>query len=210
MSGSLPVLTGDALAREVVRQLDTTDWQQGLMTPQVQVYFSRTLPAPVVGYRTVTEHDARPEDLFAFLGTDMLGAFSQLNRRFVFAEQLQDEPRVVRTGFSMPPGFSSREFLHLLVCTQLNERTWVVAYGPPGDESAYPSARRGFIRCPMYPSGQRISTLASGRTRVEHLMVYELGGWISHRLQNSVFHAGHLRAYHDEWLGLVHRFGTTP
>jgi hypothetical protein len=196
------------LAHEVVRQLDTTDWQEGLISPQVQVYYSRELPAPVVGYRTVTEHDARPEELFGFLGTDMLEAFSKLNRRFLFAEQLQAEPRVVRTGFSMPPGFSSREFLHLLVCTQLDERVWVVAYGPVGDESLFPVVRNGFIRCPMYPSGQRITVTGGGRTRVEHLMVYELGGWISHRLQNSVFHAGHLRAYHDEWLGLVQRFGT--
>lgn len=210
MSGTLSVLTGDALACEVVRQLDTTDWQKGRVSPQVQVYFSRVLPAPVVGYRTVTEHDARPEELFAFLGAHMLGAFSQLNKRFVFAEQLQTGPDVVRTGFSMPPGFSSREFLHALVCTRLDERTWVVAYGPVGDESPYPAARDGFIRCAMYPSGQRISIIDNRRTRVEHLMVYELGGWISHRLQNSAFHAGHLRAYHDEWLGLVQRFGTTP
>ena len=41
------------------------------------------------------------------------------------------------------------------------------------------------------------------RTRVEHLMVYDLAGWISPWLQNTVSRSGHVGAYLHEWRNLV-------
>ena len=41
----------------------------------------------------------------------------------------------------------------------------------------------GFIRCPIFPSGQRITEIGQNQIRVEHLMVYGLAGSISSRFQ---------------------------
>jgi hypothetical protein len=196
---------GVALAHEVVRLLDATPWRLGLQNDDVRVEFSDALPAPVVGYRTTTEHDVSIETLAAFLGDGLLDAFSKLNALYAFGEVLQEHPKVVRTGFFMPKGFSGREFVHALESHRLSDDCHVVAYGAV-DESALPAPRPGFIRCPIYPSGQRISRLPNGRTRVEHLMTYELVGWVPRWAQNTLFHRGHLGAYRDEWTRLVRHF----
>lgn len=199
---------GRALALEVIRQLDETPWQQGYADAVVQVYFSRALPAPVVGYRTVTEHDVSMEGLAAFLGEGFLTAFAKLNARFAFGEELLSEPCVVRTGFTMPAPFTNREFLHSLTDIRMGPDCHVVAYGPVASDGL-PPVREGFLRCPMYPSGQRISRLSDGRTRVEHLMTYELAGRVPRWAQNTLFHRGHLNAYCAEWTELVRHFAAS-
>lgn len=192
------------LAAEVDRQLELPGWQKGLEAPDVAVWFHRALPAPVIGYRTVTEHAVPSDALVAYLGPNLLGAFSQLNERYAFGDVLCEEPHIVRTGFSMPFPLADREFVHHLVVEELRPGVTIVAYGP-ADETELASPREGYVRCPIYPSGQRITDLGDGRTRVEHLMTYELGGRISARVQNALFHRGHLGAYRDEWRALVLR-----
>lgn len=190
------------LATLVVEQLDRPGWRTELERDGVRVCSSRTLPAPVVGYRTQTEHDASAESLVAFLGAGLFGAFERLNARYAFGEVLNETPLVVRTGFTMPPGLQHREFVHSLSVTPMQEGVWVVGYDAV-EEGALPQARPGFLRCPMYPSGQRIRALGPTRCRVEHLMVYELGGGVPTWAQNRLFHRGHVKAYRDEWSALI-------
>ncbi len=192
------------LADSVATQLDETPWIEARTTGAVRVYSSTELPAPVRGYRTVCEPGADARSVADFLGTRMLDAFAVLNRRFAFAETLIETPWTVRTGFTMPPGFRRREFVHSVVRHE-HQGVHFVIYGPV-DESGLPAPREGFIRCPMYLSGQRITPLSARRCRVEHLMIYELGGLVPRWAQNTIFHAGHVDAYVDEWSRLLLHF----
>jgi len=195
-------------ARLVAEQLDTTPWQPAGVAGPVQVFSSTKLPARVRGYRTVSEPACNADDVAAFLGAQMLDAFAVLNDRFAFAETLVQEPWIVRTGFTMPTGFRSREFVHSVVRHSDGDVHFVI-YGVV-DDAELPPPRPGFIRCPMHLSGQRITPLDDGRCRVEHLMTYELGGLVPHWAQNSVFHRGHVDAYVKEWSRLLTHFTTTP
>lgn len=205
MSGATASLEPASCAAELVRQLDTIAWTPGLDDGAVQVFFSDHTGAGVRGYRTVTHHDASLEVVAAFLGHGILSAFKTLNARFAFGETLVDDPWIVRTGFTMPTGFSSREFVHALIEHRLDAHTHIVAYMPV-DESGLPAPRDGFLRCPIFPSGQRITQLDDGRTRVEHVMTYWLGGRIGPWVQTHVFHRGHLGAYQQEWTRMVEHF----
>jgi hypothetical protein len=69
-----------------------------------------------------------------------------------------------------------------------------------------PPVKNGFLRCPTYLSGQRITTLPNQKVRVEHMMVYELAGNISKKIQNKYFKKGHIQAYIREWQKLVDKF----
>jgi hypothetical protein len=200
-----PRRSADELVRTIFEQLDDPGWRLDRRTPEVAVYSHRGLPAPVVGYRTVTEHDADLSALAGFLGAGLFDAFRTLNARFAFGEVLRDAPRVVRTGFTMPPGFAGREFVHLLHEASVGDDVRVVAYDAV-DESDLPPPHEGFLRCPMHPSGQRLTRLATGRVRVEHLMVYELAGCVPAWAQNILFHRGHIGAYAAEWQALVSHF----
>ncbi|MEM9697043.1 MAG: START domain-containing protein, partial [Myxococcota bacterium] len=92
-------------------------------------------------------------------------------------------------------------FVHALFRRPLDDRSWVVGYLSV-DDPELPPPLEGFVRCPIYPSGQRVTQLEHGRIRVEHLMVYDLGGAISVRTQNLFFRRGHVAAYHREWRSL--------
>lgn len=190
------------LAATIVGQLHGPGWKLDHQDESVAVYSNRQLGAPVTGYRTVTHHDLSVSTLADFLGDGLLEAFALLNARFAFGEDLQSNPRIVRTGFTMPLGFQSREFVHLLVRHPIGDDCEVIGYAPVPDEGL-PPPRPGFLRCPIYPSGQRIQRLPDGRTRVEHLMTYALGGGVPHWAQNALFHRGHVGAYRDEWTRLV-------
>lgn len=210
------------LAATIVGQLHGPGWKLDHQDESVAVYSNRQLGAPVTGYRTVTHHDLSVSTLADFLGDGLLEAFALLNARFAFGEDLtfpvragprpgpdrlaEDDlpsaPRIVRTGFTMPLGFQSREFVHLLVRHPIGDDCEVIGYAPVPDEGL-PPPRPGFLRCPIYPSGQRIQRLPDGRTRVEHLMTYALGGGVPHWAQNALFHRGHVGAYRDEWTRLV-------
>jgi hypothetical protein len=192
------------LARSVASQLDTTQWQAANNSGPIRVFSSTELPTPVRGYRTVSEPKADARSVAEFLGTRMLDAFAVLNERFAFAETLVESPWIVRTGFTMPPGFKSREFVHSVV-RHIDNGVHFVMYGVV-DETDLPAPRDGFIRCPMYLSGQRITPLREFGCRVEHLMIYELGGLVPRWAQNSIFHRGHVDAYVKEWSRLLEHF----
>ena len=192
----------DALAQTISSRLDDGPWNLELEADSLRVYSARVDYAPVVAYRTWTEHAAPAEALVAFLGAGLFDAFALLNARYAFGEVLRDDPLVVRTGFTMPPGMANREFVHTLSVTPLGEGGWVVGYDA-ADEAGLPPARPGYVRCPMYPSGQRIRALGERRACVEHLMVYELSGRVPRWAQNRLFHRGHVQAYRDEWSALV-------
>lgn len=197
-----------ALVARIRSDLDRGDWRHERTRTGVSVYSHRGLDAPVVGYRTVVEVDARAAEIAAYLGPGLLDAFAEMNHLYVDGHVLleRDGRRVVRTRFSMPGPMAGREFVHLLHVAQVASNEYVVAYlGVEGDP--LPAVSDGYVRCPVYASGQRITERADGTTRVEHLMVYELSGGVPRWAQNHLFHRGHVDAYLREWRGLVERFG---
>ena len=201
------------LVDEIIRQLDDAPWKLERERDGVAVYSCGSLPCPVVGFRTVTFHEATIDELFAFLGDGLLDAFSQMNERWVEGceiKRIDDKTRIVRTSFSMPPPLANREFVHVLHLAEPGSGTRVIAYRSIDDDPDLPPVQEGYVRCPIYPSGQRLTEMEDGRVRVEHLMVYDLAGSIRPFIQNVVFHRGHVAAYHAEWSKLVERFGTRP
>jgi hypothetical protein len=199
---------GEALVRTLGCWMDDFPWRRERAEDGVTVYSASRLPCPFEGFMTVTEPRAPVDALARFLGEGLLEAMAEMNDRYVGGEivrRIDDGPdhrtTVVRTAFRMPPGMAGREFVHLVHERRRSRDEAFVAYGPV-DEDDLPPPPQGFVRCPIYPSGQRLRAIGGGRTRVEHLMVYALAGWA----QNTLFHAGHVRAYLDEWKGLLRRF----
>ena len=86
-----------------------------------------------------------------------------------------------------------------------DERTAFIVYHSIPDNEL-PPVKDGFVRCPTYLSGQRITTMDDGRVRVEHMMVYGLSGSIGTWVQNKLFHKGHIKAYLGEWQKLVDHY----
>ena len=199
-------MTDDDVVRAIVDRLDGTRWTAGRSDRGVEVAWGHPAGSDVVGYRTTTWHDASVDEVASFLGAGLLEAFEVLNRHFAFAETLQPRPRVVRTGFRLPWPLAPREFVHGVVEADIDGGGRVVAY-VPHNAPDLPVHGPGWVRCPIEPSGQRILPEPDGRTRVEHLMTYRLGGRISVGVQNRLFHRGHLAAYVDEWSRLVTHLG---
>ena len=157
----------------------------------------------VIGFKTVTEHPVSALTAFDLL-KDVNRAMELVNDQFVLGEVLEEWPTdfdpegtLVRTSFRMPFPFTDREFPHGLHSKQIDDNTFVVGYTPI-DRDDIP-VQDGYIRCPMNISGQRITQLENGSCRVEHLMVYELGGSVSLKYQDGIMKAGHVGAYKKEW-----------
>jgi START domain len=197
------------LAATMDRQLDTAKWREHARCDGVTVYSASDLDCPFVGFRTVTEHRGiEPEAIVAYLGPGLLDAFAEMNAQYVDGQELRPADArgvsVVRTAFAMPGPLADREFVHALFTRREGGDRWFVGYLSVDDDDLGPVAD-GFVRCPIYPSGQRITRLPSGVVRVEHLMVYDLAGGIAPWVQNTVFHRGHVGAYLTEWRTLGDR-----
>ena len=184
------------LVNAILERLDDSLWQFQGQRDGVRVYGSPSPNNPYLGYRTVMEVRATHRKVVDFLGGDLFEAMSRMNDRYIEGGTVDSRSSIVRTAFRMPPGMRNRDFVHSLHTFRIDSRTTIIAYGPePADSYTVPN----FIRCPMYPSGQRISQLSEDRLRIEHLMVYGLGGVVSPFLQNQLFRKAHVRAYLDEW-----------
>ena len=187
------------LVDAILQCLNESDWQIQARRDGVTVYTSPSPDNPYLGFRTVTVIHAAYRKVVAFLGSNLFDAMSGMNRRYIEGGVVDLPSSTVRTAFRMPPGMRNRDFVHSLGIHEVNPGTTVVAYGPkpPG---LFPV--KNYVRCPMFPSGQRISRLENGRVRVEHLMVYGLGGAVTPFVQNHLFRRAHIRAYLDEWTRL--------
>jgi hypothetical protein len=213
---SLAGLDREALIAEIARQMDHAPWRLERSRDGVTVYSSTDLACPFMGFKTVTEHAASVDALVGFLGEGLQKAMAQMNHLYVGGElirALDEGPHhrasLVRTAFRMPPPLADREFVHLLYEVRPSPEEAFLAYLSVDDPGLPPPAA-GFVRCPIYPSGQRIRAIGGGRTRVEHLMVYDLAGNIRPWLQNTVFRAGHVGAYLKEWRNLILHFAPSP
>jgi hypothetical protein len=115
---------------------------------------------------------------------------------------------VVRTGFGLPWPLQDREFLHWVGTQRSVDASGrdvvIIAYSSISGEDLAP-AWEGHARCPMAPSGQRLTALGDGRLRAEHCMTYALGGAVPTWAQNGLFHRGHVSAYHEEWVAAMAR-----
>lgn len=197
----------DFSLKSIPKELDEDGWEIEYDNNHIQVYSKFNIfNSNILGFKTITEHAVAVDVVFELL-KDVCGAMHQINNRFLTGEIFDNwltesglEGKIVRTSFQMPFPLSNREFLHGLHAKQENEQTFVVAYTPI--ESSEIPVQANFVRCPMNISGQRITLLESGLVRVEHLMIYHLGGAISSKIQDNWLKKANIGAYLKEWKNL--------
>jgi hypothetical protein len=184
--------------------LNEDGWKLESDSTDVKIYSKYGVcNSKIIGFKTISEHPVSALEVFELL-KDVNKAMELVNDQFIGGEVLESWPTnfdlqgtLVRTSFSMPWPFTNREFPHGQHTQQLNETTFIVGYTPIERDDI--PVQDGFIRCPMYISGQRITQLQNGACRVEHLMVYELGGSVSPKFQDGLMKSGHIGAYKAEW-----------
>lgn len=184
--------------------IDEDGWKLEYDSVDVRIYSKfGVCNSKVIGFKTVTEHPVNASMAFELLKY-VNRAMELVNDQFVLGEVLEDWPTdfdaegtLVRTSFKMPFPFTNREFPHGLHCKQIDPSTFIVGYTPI--ERVDIPVQNGYVRSPMNISGQRITQLENGSCRVEHLMVYELGGSVSLKFQDGVMKSGHVGAYRSEW-----------
>lgn len=193
--------------QSIPSELDSLDWALEKDLTDVQV-FSKfgACGSPVIGFKTVTYHIVSAESIYKLL-KDVRYAMEVMNDMYTkgvlfekWPTESDPEGTLVATYFKMPFPFTDREFVHGLHSTQLNDHTWLVGYTPVENDTV--PAEADYIRCKTYISGQRITQLPNGTCKVEHLMVYELGGSVSKAVQDKWFKQGHVGAYVKEWRNL--------
>lgn len=188
----------ERVLQTIPAELDAPGWTLHVDETDVRVY-SRygASGAPVRGFKTVSEHAVSARRMARFL-SDVAGAFQRTNPHFAEGGLLDPigEMTVVRTAFALPFPMADRSFTHGVVTAQTGD-VWLIGYVPLEDDEFEPLA--GYLHNPIHPSGQRITALGPGRCRVEHLMVYALGGRISHGFQDRWLLNAHVGAYVDEW-----------
>lgn len=200
------VVPADTLV-QIPQELDHPQWIRQVDHTDIQVYTREGAgQSKVIGFKTVTYHTTIAVVLFEFL-KDVCHAMKSINDQYVLGEIIEswstnEDPKgiLVRTSFSMPFPFTKREFLHGLHTYQQDAHTFIIGY-TPAHERAIP-VQDGYVRCPTYVSGQRITQLDNGMTRVEHLMTYRLGGKISNKMQDRWLKKAHVGAYVKEWRSL--------
>lgn len=196
-------------ARQIVRRLDDPSWRTAKREGELVVAFSDAVSPGTRAYRTRSVHDATPETLAEWLGDGLFDAMGCMNPHYAGGAVLSETPLIVRTDFALPFPLAARSFFHGLTRTRWDDTTWVVAYSPV-DPTGMPTMGR---RCPIHWSGQRIRLREDGRTEVEHMMSYRLGGRIPVWTQTYLMHVAHAEAYLDEWGRLAHMtrlFHTEP
>lgn len=190
--------------RAIPTAIDEAKWILEHDSVDVKIYSKfGVCNSRVIGFKTVTEHPVSAMTVFELL-KDVNKAMELVNDQFVLGETLEKWPTdfdpegtLVRTSFKMPFPFTDREFPHGLHSKQLDDNAYIIGYTPVDREDI--PVQNGYVRCPMNISGQRITQLENGSCRVEHLMVYELGGSVSLKFQDSIMKAGHIGAYKKEW-----------
>lgn len=205
MSDSLDRTDPRAVSHIIRRDLEQLPWEHARERDGVRVLCALEPHSGYEAFRTVVEAPAPLEVVAAFLGPGLVSAMRVMNHLFLDGHVLRaataDSPQVVRTRFRLPRPFAPREFVHTLTMESFGPDEHVIGYlSASGDD--LPPVTGGAVRCQVFPSGQRLTRLAGGRTRVEHYMVYALGGGVPRWVQNSVFHAGHVDAYLAEWRAL--------
>lgn len=203
----LSMITPKQTLETIPQELDASGWQLEVDHKDVQVYSKKhASDADIIGFKTITEHPVS-QDMVVHLLKDVCGAMHQINDLFVLGENLDEwsvpvdsKGRLVRTSFQMPFPMLNREFLHGLHSTRVDENTYLIGYTPV--ENAVIPIQKSYVRCPMFISGQRIQYLSTGSIKVEHLMVYRLGGKISTYVQDHLLKRSHIGAYIKEWRNL--------
>jgi len=207
--------THDALFGRLVFAIENTRWvarreEAGITVSSGRPVFSAgEVPHPAEGfYICSVRGDQSIDDGFSYFkdACTFADSANEMTSASEIISVLADTPvyyeAIVRTGFQLPWPLQDREFLHRVVArrdTDPDGRPRVLVAYDNVSEDGLPPAWDGYRRCPMAPSGQRLTVLADGQLRAEHCMTYDLGGWIGPAVQNTVFHRGHVGAYFDEW-----------
>lgn len=193
--------------RIIPQELDLGDWNLEFDQGDIQVYSRfNASNSGIIGFKTVSYHAVRIESVVHLL-KDVCDAMNSINDMFVLGEVFRKWPThfdpegtLVRSSFKMPFPFKNREFLHGLHHQKINETTHIIAYTPI--EEVQIPVQSAYIRCQMFISGQRLSHLENGTVKVEHLMVYRLGGRVSDYIQDQWLKRLHVNAYIKEWRNL--------
>jgi hypothetical protein len=210
---SVSDLNFSELKNRMLRQLDAAEWKLAGGNNEVKVYHHPKIENGIDGFKTVVECNTSINVMTEYLGKNICLAMQEMNHLYHSGETLKlinddaydNYNAIVRTNFKMPFPFTNREFLHYLKVMRIDNNTVIILYHSTNDH-AIPDVKEGFLRCPTYLSGQRITSLANQKVRVEHMMVYELYGNVSPKIQNLLFKKGHVKAYTQEWQNLVNRF----
>ena len=184
----------------IPKELDQTDWQLATDKTDIAVYYKKGASASdLIGFKTISYHPTAAKELYDFL-KEVNTAMEAMNHLFVLGEVLDEwstaedpKGRVVRTSFSMPFPFANREFVHGLHSIAIDSNCYLVAYTPI--DFPQKATQKGYVRCPMFISGQRITALPNGLTKVEHLMTYALSGGVSKNFQDRWLLKSHIGAY---------------
>ncbi len=201
MHDALPLTDQPDLADALEKTIVETGWTHSRERDGVAVAWGNPAGHRARAYLTTLTVPAPLNAVASLLGERLFDAFAGLNRHWHAGDVLQRDPLVVRTAFRLPAPLAPREFVHALGRHSPRHGTVLVAYGPVDDRALAPP-HDGFLRCPIEVSGQRLTDLGDGTTRVEHCMGYLLGGGVVPWVQSHLFHRGHVAAYLDEWRGL--------
>lgn len=219
----------DALFDALAFAMDHSDWVERTADGGVTVasahpvYAPGGAPHPVEGFLITAELDGPTvdhgvhyfHDACHFADTaNKMTSRSQILR--VLDDRLDHYRAIVRTGFALPFPLQDREFLHWVGTRRHTAADGaaigLIAYHTVADDGL-DAPWPGHLRCPMAPSGQRVTALPDGRVRLQHCMTYSLGGWISAAVQDALFHRGHVAAYLEEWqaaMRVLTEEGTRP
>lgn len=195
----------DELFESLDSAIEKTDWKLCKKSNAIVVSSGMSTfyeqPSSVEGFHVETLVEGVPIDGAISYFRDACHFADTANAMTTKSEVLWqvDDRAIVRTGFELPWPLQNREFLHGVAVRRSKNTAWVVYTTLSGEEEAtLPPPWKGYQRCTMYPSGQRITQLEKN-PMLEHCMTYPLGGSISSTIQNTLFHRGHVGAYYKEW-----------
>ena len=172
-------------------------WPMSREAPGVRVSCGWLPGRPVRAYRSDVVLAGSLQEVVRFLADDQVARLGEWNREFRHGEltALSDSPQhrswLARVSYGTPPILKDREYLYYLSAEQVRDDQVLIAYCSVEDDRApWP----GHHRAVLYPTVHRCTRVEADRTRVEHILVNDLGGAIPVSVQNRLFRGTFLAA----------------
>lgn len=168
---------------------------------RLSIMWSQDLPDPTGQLRAAIKSMCQSDQLGehagqwdqTFAGVELLGNVTGGDTSAAGGERLEAPPSVVHWKFNAAP-LSDRDLVYVIAAA-VTESGAQVTYG-------YASVRDGWVASVLgkpvpgtgrvrsrnlFPSCDRVTTLADGQVRIEHLITTSIGGWIPRAVFNTVF-----------------------
>jgi len=172
-------------------------WPASREAPGVRVSSGWLPERPVRAYRSDVVLEGSLQEVVRFLADDQIARLGDWNREFRHGEisPLSDSPRhrswLARVSYATPPIMRNREYLYYLSAEHVRDDQVLIAYWSVEDDRApWP----GHHRAILYPTVHRCTRVEADRTRVEHILVNDLGGAVPVGVQNHLFRGAFLTA----------------